>query len=258
MAYELQIHNNHLIFTINRPEKHNAINDEVMVGLQKALDVIKENKQIGCFIITGAGEKSFCSGGDLSVFHALRTEEQAYAMLSKMGKILYEVATLPIPTIALMNGTAVGGGCEIAIACDYRIVHKNAKAGFIQGKLAITTGWGGGTYLMQRGLRYDRALKMLMDANPLVSEELAANGFASTLYEGDKWEALNRFTEPLNAIQPEVLKAYKQIELRKWQTLNVRQQVMDEIATCAKLWEDDAHHDAVNQFLSKSKRIRWN
>lgn len=254
MSCELQIHNNQLILTINRPEKHNAINDEVMAGFRKALDVIKENKRIGAFVITGAGEKSFCSGGDLSVFHALRTEEQAYTMLSKMGEILYEVATLPIPTIALMNGTAVGGGCEIAIACDYRIVRKDAKAGFIQGKLAITTGWGGGTYLMQRGLRHDYALKMLMDAKPLVSEELVAIGFASTLYEGDKWEALNHFTEPLNAIQPAVLKAYKEIELRKWQMLNVKQLVMDEIAMCAKLWEDDAHHDAVNQFLTKSKK----
>lgn len=254
MAYDLHLHNNHLIFTINRPEKHNAINDEVMFGLQEALGKIKENPQISYFVITGAGEKSFCSGGDLSIFHALRTEEQAYAMLSKMGEILYEVATLPIPTIALVNGTAVGGGCEIAIACDYRIVYQKAKAGFIQGKLAITSGWGGGTYLMQRGLRYDRAMKMLMDATPVEAEELAEIGFASYLYEGDKWEALDNFTKSFHTISPEVLKAYKKIELRKWQKLNIKQLVMDEIELCAKLWEEDAHHDAVNVFLTKSKK----
>ncbi len=80
-------------------------------------------------------------------------------MLSKMGKILYDIATLPVPTIALINGAAVGGGCEIATACDFRLVAKDAKCGFIQGTLGITSGWGGGTYLFESGLKHDCCFK---------------------------------------------------------------------------------------------------
>ena len=254
VAYLLDLRENHLVLTINRPEIHNAINDEVMQGFKEALQMIKDNQNIGYFVITGAGEKSFCSGGDLSVFHALRTEQEASAMLHQMGGILYEVATLPIPTIALMNGTAVGGGCEIASACDYRIMNEEAKAGFIQGTLAITCGWGGGTYLMQRGLRHDHTMKLLMDAKPLVAKELAEIGFTSSLYTGDKWAALAEFTERFQFIHPNVLRSYKELMRRDWENRNVKALVLQEIDQCARLWEAEEHHDAVQSFLKKKQR----
>ncbi len=255
LAYLIDKKEGILTFTINREEKRNAVNDEVMDGLNEVITYIKEHDDVRFLVVTGAGEKSFCSGGDLSVFHELETEEQAFGMLSKMAKILYELATLRVPTIALINGTAVGGGCEIATACDFRLMASHAKAGFIQGTLAITSGWGGGTYLFERGLRHDRALKMLVDARPYEAQQLYEIGWAMRVYaEGTKEDALADFIEHMSKIHPSVHQAYKEIELRKWRERNMYERVMEEVRTCAKLWESEAHHAAVNSFLTKSKK----
>ena len=252
MSYKIDLKEGILTFTIDREEKRNAVNDKVMDGLKKVIKHIKENKDVRFLVITGAGEKAFCSGGDLSEFHSLKTAEEAFGMLSKMGNILYELATLHVPTIALINGTAVGGGCEIATACDFRLVARHAKCGFIQGTLAITTGWGGGTYLFERGLRHDRALKMLIDAKPYDAQTLYDIGWAMRVFDGPKEEALEAFIEDMKKVHPSVHHAYKEIELRKWRERNVYGRVMEEIRLCAKLWESEEHEKAVERFLSKS------
>ena len=252
MSYQIDLTDGILTFTIDREEKRNAVNDEVMNGLKQVIKYIKENEDVRFLVVTGEGEKAFCSGGDLSEFHSLKTAEEAFGMLSKMGNILYELATLHVPTIALINGTAVGGGCEIATACDFRLVASHAKCGFIQGTLAITTGWGGGTYLFERGLRHDRALKMLIDAKPYDAQTLYDIGWAMRVFDGPKEEALEAFIEDMKKIHPSVHRAYKDIELRKWRERNVYGRVMEEIKLCAKLWESEEHEKAVERFLSKS------
>lgn len=255
MAYLLEKEDGILTFTINREEKRNAVNDAVMNGLQEVITYVKEHDDVRFLVITGAGERSFCSGGDLSEFHSLETEDEAFGMLSKMGNILYELATLPVPTIALINGSAVGGGCEIATACDFRLMASHAKAGFIQGTLAITSGWGGGTYLFERGLRHDHAMKLLIDAKPYEAGKLAEIGWVTQVYvEGTKEEALAEFIEQMRKIHPSVHQAYKEIELRKWRERNMYERVMEEVRLCAKLWESEAHHEAVRGFLTKSKK----
>ncbi|MBQ0138940.1 MAG: enoyl-CoA hydratase/isomerase family protein [Kurthia sp.] len=253
MSYTIDEQDGVLLFTLNRPERRNAVNDEVMEGFKKVIDYVHTHSSVRFLVITGTGEKAFCSGGDLAEFHSLVTEQQAFSMLSKMAEILYDWATLPVPTIALINGAAVGGGCEIATACDFRIVSREAKCGFIQGTLAITSGWGGATYLFERGLRHDRAMKMLVDAQTYDSGQLDEVGWATKVYDGDKFEALNQFIEFMRNINPGVHKAYKEIEIRKWAEKNLKQRVMEEVAQCAKLWEGDAHAQAVQRFLSKSK-----
>lgn len=253
MSYTIDEQDGVLLFTLNRPERRNAVNDEVMEGFKKVIEYVHTHSSVRFLVITGAGDKAFCSGGDLAEFHSLVTEQQAFSMLSKMAEILYDWATLPVPTIALINGAAVGGGCEIATACDFRIVNREAKCGFIQGTLAITSGWGGATYLFERGLRHDRAMKMLVDAQTYDSGQLDAVGWATSIYDGDKFEALNRFIEFMRNINPGVHKAYKEIENRKWAEKNLKQRVMEEVAQCAKLWESDAHIQAVQRFLSKLK-----
>ncbi|OCS87580.1 enoyl-CoA hydratase/isomerase family protein [Caryophanon tenue] len=254
MAYLMTKEDGVLTFTINREDKHNAINSEVMEGFKEVITYVKNHDDVRFLVITGAGEKSFCSGGDLAEFHSLHTEDEAFGMLSKMGNILYELATLPVPTIALINGTAVGGGCEIATACDFRLMKRGKKAGFIQGTLAITSGWGGGTYLFERGLRHDRALKMLVDAKPYDADLLYDIGWAMRVYDGTNEEALAEFIEHMRNIHPSVHQAYKEIELRKWRERNMYGRVMEEIRLCAKLWEHDAHHEAVNNFLTKKAK----
>lgn len=250
MAYQIEKRENGcLVFTISRKEKRNAINYDVMEGLTFALQRAEES-DIKALAITGAGDRAFCSGGDLSVFHLLRTREEAFSMLSKMADILYSLATLLKPTVALLNGTTIGGGCELASACDFRLAQKGIKAGFIQGKQAITTGWGGGTLLGER-VPSPIAMKLLMDAELQTAEFLYEAGFINALYENDSMIACDAFLDKMLTNDLEVLKAYKKMWIRKWEVSNLRERMESEVDYCAALWESEAHLEHVKNFLSK-------
>lgn len=251
MAYHIKVEEGVLTFTIDRPEIRNAINDEVTEGLELLARQVKEDESIRLVIITGAGEQAFCSGGDLSVFHALRTEEQAYPMLKRVGDALYGIKTLPVPTIALINGTAVGGGCELATACDHRLVWTHAKGGFIQGRLAMTSGWGGGTYLFE-AIQHSQAMKMVTEAVPYTADQLHAMGWATEIIESEA--DIERFLVQMKKTLPEVHRAYKAMAIRKWEQAGLKARVDEEIRANAYLWAQDAHHEAVDRFLSKGKK----
>lgn len=240
-----------LLFTITREERRNAINYNVMDGLRQAMDQAL-NEDVRILAITGKGDKAFCSGGDLSTFQSLQTEQEAYTMLSKMGELLYELAVFPKPTVALINGTAVGGGCELAVACDYRIARTGAKIGFIQGGLAITTGWGGGTMLFER-IETRLAFKMLSEAAVFRAEQLDDFGFIDRLHDRAGMEEARAFFTNEQSIDSHVLHAYKQMMIRKWQAGDLKSRMEKEIRACSVLWGKEAHHQAVAAFLSKNK-----
>ncbi|WP_079508331.1 enoyl-CoA hydratase/isomerase family protein [Mesobacillus jeotgali] len=240
-----------LFFIINRPDRRNAINFEVMEGLEKAIGMA-ENHDVKILAITGAGDQAFCSGGDLSAFHQLKTEEQAYGMLSRMAGILYKLLTLQKPTIAILNGSAVGGGCEIATSCDFRIGRAGMKAGFVQANLAITTGWGGGSILLER--LPHAAMKMLMDAKVHSAEELLELGFLNYIYKEDPIDACLSFMNESLKKETSVLEAYKSLMNKKWELLSMKERMEAEAARCAVLWEDDAHHKKVDEFMSKKNK----
>jgi enoyl-CoA hydratase len=250
VEYEMIDGKNGLLqFVIKRNEKRNAVSFEVMDGLQKAIETVRESAHFG-LVITGEGEKAFCSGGDLSVFHQLKTEKEAYSMLSRMANVLYELFMLPKPTIALLNGVAIGGGCEIATACDFRFAHSSVKAGFVQGNLAITTGWGGGTMLLER-MSSSQALLMLMKAKIYKASELKDMGFIDFIYEGDHQEGLLAGLESIPLIETSVLKAYKQILLSRRDESKLKELIEKEVRQCSNLWEMEAHHERVHRFINK-------
>ncbi|MEH7334923.1 enoyl-CoA hydratase/isomerase family protein [Neobacillus drentensis] len=239
----------YLLFTITRSEKRNAINYEVMDGLAEA---IRKSMQgdIKALVITGDGERAFCSGGDLSVFHSLHTKEEAYLMLSKMSNILYSLLCLPIPTVALMSGATVGGGMELATACDFRLARNGVKAGFVQGKQAITTGWGGGSILAEK-LPASFAMKLLMEAELQTAEFLNDRGFIDALFENNPLKACEEFLDKLLSNQVNVLQSYKRVWIRKWEETNLRERIEEEVKNCAILWESEAHLEYVQKFLNK-------
>lgn len=240
----------YLLFTITRSEKRNAINYDVMQGLSEAI-MLAYDPDVKFLVITGSGERAFCSGGDLSVFHALNTKEEAYRMLSKMSEILYKLLTLPKPTLGLINGHAVGGGCEVLTACDFRLARTGAKAGFVQGKQAITTGWGGGTILFEK-LVPSKAMKLLMEAELAPVEKLKEAGFIDGLFDQTPVKACEEFLDKLLTIDSSVLESYKSILIRKWEESNLKERIEEEVRNCSILWESDAHHSYVNNFLSKN------
>jgi enoyl-CoA hydratase len=253
MTFNINREENILRFTINRPEIRNAVNLEVIDGLEQLVSEVHKDSSIQFVVITGEGNDAFCSGGDLSIFHGLRTAKEALPMLDRMADALYRIATLPVPVIALVNGHAVGGGCEIATACDFRILSSHAKCGFIQGSLAITSGWGGGTYLFEKLARQDAAMHMLCEAKPLSAAALMENGWATELYDGSKEQALESFLKNMKQVEASVHRAYKQMLIRKWTAQKLLEQIKEEVKTCSNLWEAEEHHAAVQKFLTKRK-----
>jgi enoyl-CoA hydratase len=239
-----------LHFIINRPEKRNAINYEVMDGLDKAINECNVNPSVKALVITGSGEEAFCSGGDLSEFHSLKTEEESYEMLRRMGGILSRIAFLHKPTFALINGTAIGGGCEIAAACDIRIARKGVKMGFVQGNLAITTGWGGGTLLYKR-ISSPRALSLLMEASLNEAEFLYEIGFINELLGESEDIGELPLIKAVSSKTAGVLQAYKKQQLNSWDRAVMENNIECEIRECSKLWAKDEHHKAVDSFLSR-------
>ncbi|MCZ2258885.1 enoyl-CoA hydratase/isomerase family protein [Sporosarcina sp. G11-34] len=251
MSYLITIEESIATFTINRPERRNAVNTAVMDGLEEFIEQVKSDAAIHFAVITGAGNEAFCSGGDLSEFHKLRTAQETFPMLSRMADLLYKLSTLPIPVIALVNGVAVGGGCEIAMACDYRLISSKAKAGFIQGTLAITTGWGGATLLFEKDGKHDRVLRLLSEAEIHSAEKLLEEKWATEIYEGDAKAGLLHFLSKMSQIHHTVHKAYKTIAIRKWTADFMRDRMIEEARQCSVLWENEAHHAAVDNFLTK-------
>ncbi|MFE7741217.1 enoyl-CoA hydratase/isomerase family protein [Nocardia sp. NPDC057455] len=137
---ELELDAGLAVVTINRPHARNAIAPGTMDELEKAIDAASE---AGALVITGAGDRAFVSGGDLKELAALRTEEQAAGMARRMRGICDRLAAFPGPVIAALNGHALGGGAEVAVAADIRIAADDIKIGFNQVSLAIMPAWGG-------------------------------------------------------------------------------------------------------------------
>lgn len=148
--------------TINRPDKLNALNKDVFSDLEKVLDEIHQNDAIRSVIITGAGPKAFVAGADISEFHGLSLEQSM--ALSKSGQeTFFRIERSPKPIIACVNGFALGGGCELAMSCHFRIASDNAKFGQPEVNLGLVPGYGGTQRLVQL-IGKGRAMELLMSA----------------------------------------------------------------------------------------------
>ncbi len=172
-----ELSGNTFIITINRPEKLNALNKAVLDELNLAIDEIYSNASIKSAIITGAGPKSFVAGADISEFVGLSREEGM--ALSKRGNdIFFKIENSPKPIVAAVNGFALGGGCELAMACHFRLCSDNAKFGQPEVNLGIIPGYGGTqrlTHLIGKG----KAMELMMSAAMMDAAEALRLGLVN-------------------------------------------------------------------------------
>lgn len=171
------LENGILTLTINRPDKLNALNKEVFSDLDKALGTIAENPEIKSVIITGAGPKAFVAGADISEFSGLNKEE-AMALAKRGQDIFARIENSSKPIVAAVNGFALGGGCELAMSCHFRVASENAKFGQPEVNLGLIPGYGGTQRLVQL-IGKGKAMELLMSAHMIDAGEAKQLGLVN-------------------------------------------------------------------------------
>ncbi len=183
MSYEnliVEMRGNVAVATINRPEKLNALNNATMKEIGAFVDSVYKDDSIHAMVMTGAGEKSFVAGADIGEIASL-TPAMAAKFAKSGQKIFNRIERCPKPAIAAVNGFALGGGCELAMAFHFRIASENAKFGQPEVKLGIIPGYGG-TQRLPRLVGKGRAMELLMTGDMIGADEALKIGLANRVF----------------------------------------------------------------------------
>ena len=182
MAIELKRIEEFALITLNRPEALNALSFELIRELGRAFDEVAAS-DARALLITGAGTKAFCAGADIKELTGRplaarkRGTERGQATIAKLDH-------LPMPSVAIVNGYAFGGGLELALACTFRLATRNAKLGLPEIKLGLIPGYGG-TQRLPRAVGEARALEMILTGRTVDAEEAARIGLVNRLVDGE-------------------------------------------------------------------------
>ena len=162
------------VLTITRPEKLNALNRATLAALQAQLDALAADPALRVLIITGAGARAFVAGADISEFQGLTPD--AAAQYARQGQAVFDrLESLPVPTIAAINGYALGGGCELALACTFRLMADTARIGLPETSLGLIPGFGG-TQRLARAIGRQHALELILTGRQVAADEAVRLG----------------------------------------------------------------------------------
>lgn len=176
--------NNYVVITLNRPDKLNALNRQMFDELDDAFKKIELDKNIQAVILTGSGEKAFAAGADIAELH--ESDERSGKLISEYGSyVMRRLDEMRIPTIAAINGFALGGGCELTLACKIRFASENAKMGQPEVNLGIIPGYGG-TQRLPRILGAAKAMELILTGNLIDAYEALRLGMVNAVYPKDE------------------------------------------------------------------------
>lgn len=228
--------------TVNRPDSMNAVNFALMDRLEQVLDQLENSAEVRLFVLTGS-HKSFISGGDLREFHQLKKADEAQTMTKRMIRILARIENLSCWTLAALNGSAYGGGWEIAAAFDFRVARRSVKIGFTQGKFYLPPGWGGTARLIEL-VGKQRALYWLAAQKVLHAENALQSGFLDDLFEDHSYdEELGKTVLHLTRNDRTFIEY-----LKKRAPFSRTEQ---EIEQFSRFWESHEHDKRVDAFLNR-------
>ena len=174
------------ILTVNRPDKMNALNEQVRTDVLAALAEVENDDGVGVVVITGAGEKSFIAGADIGEFAGRTPFDQRHAMRSP--RIFDVMAAFPKPVIAMINGFCLGGGCELAMSCDLRIASEKARFGQPEITLGLIPG-GGGTQRLSRLVGIGHAMRLVLTGDMIGAGEAHEIGLVEMVVAHDELRA---------------------------------------------------------------------
>ena len=168
------------VATINRPKALNALNSEVLEDLNELVELVNADEEIRALVLTGSGEKAFVAGADIGEMSTL-TKAGGEAFGKKGNNVFRKLETMPIPTIAAVNGFALGGGCELSMSCDIRICADTAVFGQPETGLGITPGFGG-TQRLARLVGPGMAKQLIYSAKNIKADEALRIGLVNAVY----------------------------------------------------------------------------
>lgn len=238
------------LITMNRPEARNALTWEAMESFSDAVDSAQAHERdLRALVVTGA-EGAFCAGGDLFELDGYPTRLDGARLAAIMGEALMRLDALPIPTLAAMEGPALGGGAEVALACDMRVMAEGATIGMMHVRLGICPAWGGGQRLL-RLVGYSRALEWMAAGRVFTASEALAYGLANRLApEGAALDASMELAAAFVRQDPEAVRAIKRL-VRAGIELPPGQAAEAERAEFPDLWAAPAHLEASARFVAR-------
>jgi enoyl-CoA hydratase/carnithine racemase len=242
------------VLTIDRPQAMNAIALTTMDEFDAAVEELEAGDD-RVIVLTGAGDRAFVAGGDVKQLEAVREEEFAREMASRFRASLDRLSSLPTPVVCALNGVALGGGAEVAVACDFRLASASARIGFIQVSLAVMPAWGGIerlTALVGRA----RALRLLTGGEVLTAREAFECGLVEAVYPRAQFEAgWREEVERIAAAPRDVLVAIKSAvqAAAPFQRPDLAPAATRDFA---RLWADPAHWEAAAALERKRRAAR--
>jgi enoyl-CoA hydratase len=240
------------IITINRPEKRNALNIKTREEGAALIEELRNDDSVNVVVITGAGDKAFIAGADIAEFAGRSAQMQRDVMVQR--SLFNAIDTFPKPVIAMVNGYCLGGGCEVALACDIRIASETASFGQPEINLGIIPG-GGGTQRLTRLVGEGRAMEMILSGQIIDAKTAFEIGLVNHVVPADQLEA--RTIELANTIVEKgpiaVRLAKEAVKIASRSNLDegLRREV-DLFALCFATEDKD---EGVNAFLEKRKPV---
>jgi enoyl-CoA hydratase len=235
------------LVTVDRQEALNALDVETLTELRDSLRELGGDAEVRCVVLTGAGEKAFMAGADIKYMSGLDVEQATAwgALGHETGRVL---ETMPKPTIAAVNGFALGGGCELALACDVRYASSNAKLGQPEVNLGIIPGWGG-TQRLARATSLGFAKELIFTGRTVGAEEALARGLVQAIHD----PVLDRALETARLIaskSPLALRAAKDLCNRALQGSHA-ENLADEAEWFGELFASEDAREGLAAFVEK-------
>ena len=244
---EVDVDDRLAVVTINRPEVRNALSRTVLSELLATLDDLRERDDVGLVAFTGAGGKAFVAGADIT---QLRHHDLHTGLDAAMQRAFDVVEAFPKPTIAAVNGFALGGGCELAMACDIRIAAENARFGLPETTLSILPG-AGGTQRLARLVGTGRAIEMILTGRFVDAAEAHAIGMVTSVAPADGLRAeLRRVADAILAKGPLAVRLAKLVVRAGMDADQRTGQVVEQLAQ-ALLYTTADKAEGTSAFLEK-------
>jgi enoyl-CoA hydratase len=239
------------IITFNRPKALNAMNSETMKELYDAVIHCKNDEAVKAIILTGSGEKAFVAGADISEMKDLRPKE-ALAFMELGHETLRALETLPKPSIAAVNGFALGGGTEISMACDMRFASETARFGQPEILIGLIPGWGG-TQRLPRLVGMGRAKELIMGGGQIDAKRAYEIGLVNQVFPADQLlDAAKKFAKKLAGMPGFAIKMAKH-SINYGYDLSLDNANRLETECCAQCFSTDDQKEGMAAFLEKRK-----